>query len=94
MIPVRELAPRAVVDLLRGQPLTDDKVRFAWRAAVGPALARATAAHLAADGTLYVAADGEHWRRETSRSLGVIRPRVRGLLGADVVKRIVVKNRN
>ena len=89
-----DLAPRAVVELLRGQPLTDAKVGFAWRAAVGPALARATAAHLARDGTLYVAADGEHWRRETSRSLGIIRPRVRRLLGEDAVKRIIVKGRH
>ena len=91
MIPVREVAPRAVTSLLREQPLTTAKVQFAWRASVGPAMARATAVDLAADGTLHVAADGEHWRKETARSVAVIVRRLRELLGRGVVKRIAVK---
>ena len=91
MIPVREVAPRAVLQLLRGQPLTAAKVRFAWCASVGPAMARATSVELAADGTLHVAAAGEHWRAETARSVAVIRPRLRELLGRGAVKRIAVK---
>ena len=91
MIPVREVAPRAVTTLLRDQPLTTAKVQFAWRASVGPAMARATAVSLAADGTLHVAAEGHHWRTETARSLAVIRRRLRQLLGRGVVKRITVK---
>lgn len=91
MIPVREVAPRAVTSLLREQPLTSAKVRFAWCASVGTAMARATAVDLAADGTLHVAADGEHWRKETARSVVVIRRRLRELLGRGVVKRIALK---
>ena len=91
MVPVREVAPRAVLELLRGQPLSAAKVRFAWRAAVGPAMARATSVALAADGTLHVAAAGEHWRAETARSMRVIRPRLRELLGRGAIKRIAVK---
>ncbi len=91
MIPVREVAPRAVTTLLRDQPLTTAKVQFAWRASVGPAMARATAVNLAADGTLHVAAEGHHWRTETARSIAVIRRRLRELLGRGVVKRITVK---
>lgn len=91
MIPVRDVAPRAVLALLRGQPLTAAKVRFAWRASVGSAMARATSVELAADGTLHVAAAGEHWRAETARSVAVIRPRLRELLGRGTVKRIAVK---
>ena len=91
MIPVREVAPRAVTTLLRDQPLTAAKVRFAWGASVGPAMARATAVDLAADGTLHVAADGEHWRKEIARSIAIIVRRLRELLGRGVVKRIAVK---
>ena len=93
MIPVRDVAPRAVLELLRGQPLTPAKVRFAWRASVGPAMARATSVELAGDGTLHVSAAGEHWRAETARSMAVIRPRVCELLGRGAVKRIAVKGR-
>lgn len=94
MIPVSEVAPRAVTALLRGQPLTDAKVQFAWRAAVGPAMARATSAALAADGTLHVAAGNPHWRREAARSRAVIASRLRGLLGRGVVQRIAVKGQD
>lgn len=91
MRPVREVAPRAVVELLRDQPLTAAKVRFAWRASVGPAMARATSVELAGDGTLHVSAAGEYWRAETARSMRVIRPRLREFLGRGAVKRIAVK---
>lgn len=90
MLPVRDVAPHAVLELLRGQPLTAAKVRFAWRASVGPAMANATSVELAADGTLHVAAAGGHWRTETARSLAVIRPRLGALLGRGAIKRIAV----
>ena len=77
--------------MLRDQPLSEAKVRFAWRTAVGASIAHATSVTLAADGTLHVHADGEHWRRETVRSAAVIRQRLAELLGRNVVKRVSVK---
>ncbi len=94
MIPARECAPRALGALLRHQPLSDAKVQFAWRTAVGESMARVTSVTLAADGTLHVHADGDHWRRETARSAGIIRQRLAELLGRNVVKRVAVKGRN
>lgn len=91
MLPVRNVAPRAVHELLRRQPLTAAKVRFAWHASVGPAMAKATSVELGGDGTLHVSTAGEHWRAETARSIAVIRPRLRELLGRGAVKRIAVK---
>ena len=91
MLAARDVAPQALAALLRSQPLTTAKVRFAWRAAVGAAMSRATTVDLEANGTLRVAAVGSHWYRETARSAAVVRRRLAELLGRDVIKRIVVK---
>ncbi len=89
----RDIAPRAVGQLLRDQPLTPAKVRFAWHASVGPSMGRATSVELRDDGTLTVRAQDEHWRRETARSAGMIRRRLTELLGKNVVLRITVSGR-
>ena len=93
MLPAKEIAPRAVGELLRNQPLSPAKVKFAWRTTVGASMARATSVTLQANGTLVVRADSDHWRRETTRSAWVIRRRLGDLLGANVVKRVTVKGK-
>lgn len=93
MLPTRDIAPRAVGQLLRDQPLTPAKVRFAWQASVGTSMGRATSVRLEEDGTLTVWASGEHWRRETARSVGVIKRRLAELLGQNIVKRITVRGK-
>ena len=90
MIRAQQFATRALSEVLRRQPLSDAKVSFAWQTSVGTAMARATTAQLRADGTLDVRASNEHWRREVVRSTGVIRARLRELLGRDAVKRVAV----
>ena len=91
MLAARDVAPQAVAALLRSQPLTAAKVRFAWSTAVGAAMSRATTVNLDAKGTLRVTAAGSHWRRETARSARVVVRRLAELLGPGVIKRIVVK---
>ena len=90
MIRAQQFATRALSEVLRRQPLSDAKVSFAWQTSVGTAMACATTARLRADGTLDVRASNEHWRREVVRSTGVIRARLRELLGRDAVKRVAV----
>ena len=90
MVPAGRCAAPALTPLLRRQPLSQAKVRFAWAATVGAAASRATAVGLHADGTLAVTADTEHWRRETARASFAIRAGLAELLGPDVVKRITV----
>jgi hypothetical protein len=67
-------------------------VTFAWKAAVGPALDRASAVKLDA-GVLYVDATGAEWTREIKRSSGVILTRLKTLLGEGTVQRIEVRLR-
>lgn len=89
MVPAQQCAPTVVAKLLQRQPLSHGKVAFAWRTAVGPAVARATVVTLR-DGTIEVLASGEHWRREIARSADLIVGRVAALLGRDVVQRLSV----
>lgn len=81
--------PDALAEILRKAPLNDEKVAFAWRAAVGPAMDRGTTTSFE-NGVLRVRADGTAWRREVERSEALIRARLDALLGRDVIRRIEV----
>jgi hypothetical protein len=90
MRPLTHALPGAVAELLRDVPVSNGKVEFAWRVAVGAIVGRVTSVQL--DGrTLLVVAVDQHWAREITRSSGVILPRVQTLLGRDTVTRIVVR---
>jgi hypothetical protein len=85
VIPVNDFLPSALAEVLRKAPLTTEKVAFAWRQAVGPAVDRAT--EIALDGAvLRVRASSVQWQREVERSAGLIRSRLDVLLGAGVVR--------
>jgi hypothetical protein len=85
VIPVGDVIPDALAAVLRKAPLTPDKVAFAWRLTVGPALERATTIELR-NGVLSVRTKDPAWRREVERSAGVIRRRLQALLGADAFR--------
>ena len=83
--------PEAVAAIVRKAPLTPEKVAFAWRSAVGPAIDHATCVNWS-DGILRVQAKDAAWRREVERSAALIRSRLDYLLGARVVRYIDVKS--
>ena len=80
--------PAVLADVIRKAPLTDDKVAFAWRLAVGPAVDKATTVRLAPNGTLYVKAEAPAWNDAIGKSLGMIRSRLAHYLGDTAVKQI------
>ena len=82
--------PGALMELLRGAPLSDGKVTFAWNAAVGPALERVTTVKLERT-VLIVDAASAQWSRELERSRGVILIRLQSLLGKDAVSAILIR---
>jgi len=82
--------PGALMELLRGAPLSDGKVTFAWNAAVGPALERVTTVKLERT-VLIVDAASPQWSRELERSRGVILGRLQSLLGTDAVSSILIR---
>jgi predicted nucleic acid-binding Zn ribbon protein len=84
MIPVAHLVPASVEFVVRNAPLTPEKVEFAWRHVVGPALARVTTVSL--QGTvLRVATDNAAWQREIEKAAAIIRTRLARMLGDGVV---------
>jgi hypothetical protein len=88
VIQASKVMPAVLADVIRKAPLTDDKVAFAWRLAVGPAIDKATTVRLAANGTLYVKAEAPAWNDAIGKSLGVIRSRLAHFLGETAVKSI------
>jgi predicted nucleic acid-binding Zn ribbon protein len=91
MIPVRHVMPAAVAAIIRKAPLTPEKVAFAWRSVVGPAIDHATRVEWN-DGVLRVRAKDAAWQREVERSAALIRMRLETLLGDRVVRYIDVKS--
>ncbi len=82
--------PAALTEMLRDQPLSPEKVRFAWRVAVGETLDRVTRVSLLPGGTLEVLVEDGRWRKEIERSAPLIRTRMKGTLGPDIVRSIVL----
>ncbi len=81
--------PGALAAVLRQAPLTPDKIAFAWRTAVGPAVDRASVVTLRG-ATLVVVVAHDEWRREITRSASLIRSRLDSVLGRGVVGAIDV----
>jgi hypothetical protein len=91
VIPIQQVLPGALAAVLRKAPLTKEKVEFAWRTAVGPALAKVTTVEwrgtgLQSDtdlqhGRLRVMARDANWQREVNRARPVILARLRDILG-------------
>jgi predicted nucleic acid-binding Zn ribbon protein len=88
VIQANKVLPQVVADVVRKAPLTPEKVAFAWRLAVGPAIAKATTVRLDPDGTLYLKAESQAWIDSVMSSAGMIRSRLAHFLGEDAVKRI------
>ena len=82
--------PAVLAEILRTAPLSDGKVSFAWRAAVGPALERVTAVKLV-QRMLIVETASPQWSHEIMRSSPLILRRLQNLLGAEVVEKIEVR---
>jgi hypothetical protein len=87
MIPVQQVIPGALEAVLRKAPLTREKVAFAWRIVVGPAVDRATSIELR-EQVLYVRAKDAAWQREVDRALPLIQKRLTALLGEHAIRRI------
>ena len=89
MIPVNVFMIDALAALLQPAPLTPEKVDFAWRHAVGPAVARATA--VALNGSeLIVRVESGEWHREIKRSAALIKARLDKLLGPGTIRTLKV----
>ncbi len=75
------------MEIIRRQPASKEKTRFAWQLAVGPAVARATTVELQ-HGVLIVRAKDEHWQKEIKRASDAILRKMQQLLGESEVRSI------
>lgn len=89
MLRSSDFATSVLAEMLAKQPMTAGKLQFAWRAAVGPALARAATLEWR-EGRVVVHMSSPEWTREIKRSKPMILERLRMLLGQDAVKRLEV----
>ena len=90
MRPLTHALPGALRLLLHEMPLSSGKVEFAWNAAVGPAVARATNVKLE-NQLLIVETTSSQWSSEIMRSSRIILDRLEKLLGEGTVARIDVR---
>jgi len=88
MVPLTQFIPDALAIVLRKAPLTPEKVAFAWRLAVGPAIDKATTVRLADNGILHVRAESPAWLAAVRKSTSLIHIRMTDLLGEDTVKKV------
>lgn len=88
MIPAQAAIPGVLVEILRNAPLTPEKVSFAWRVAVGPAIDRISSVKLGDGGVLLVIISDTRWPTAIERSSPLILQRLTSLLGPGVVTRI------
>jgi hypothetical protein len=89
LIPIHAIVPDALATVIRKAPMTPEKVAFAWRTSVGPAVDRATTIELSG-AVLRVVARDSVWQREVERSAALIRSRLNALLGDQTVRGIDV----
>ena len=82
------LIPAVLAEVIRKAPLCPEKVDFAWRHSVGPALQRMTSVRLDDKGVLHVTAADAHWAREVRRATPLILKRMETMLGAGTVQKI------
>ena len=89
VIKANQVMPAVVAEVVRKAPLTDEKVAFAWRLAVGPAVAQG---HQRAARLPTARCTSPRTRRRgidsIRASIGMIRSRLAHYLGDDAVKRI------
>lgn len=87
---IQTFSNSVMAGIVRRQPSSPARTAFAWQLAVGPALARVTAATL--EGTvLRVSAADPRWLAEIERARATILPKLQHLLGTDNVTRITTR---
>jgi predicted nucleic acid-binding Zn ribbon protein len=88
VIRAQRLIPGVLAEVIRKAPLCPEKVDFAWRHSVGPALERMTSVRLDDQGVLHVKTADAHWAREVKRATPLLLKRLEALLGPGTVARI------
>jgi predicted nucleic acid-binding Zn ribbon protein len=92
MLPIQTFSTGVLAGILRRQPASDARTRFAWQMAVGPALARVTAVELH-ERVLTARCADPRWAPELTRARDVVLERLQQLLGPEAVVRLTIVGR-
>lgn len=88
--PLGGILPTVLRSVLARQPMSSGKLAFAWRAAVGTAIERATRLDWRSDGVLLVQPASHEWRRELEAQRELIEARLRTWLGDDFAGLVIL----
>lgn len=91
MLPIQSFSTGVLAEVIRRQPASNGRTRFAWALAVGPALARVTVVELD-DGVLTVQCADPRWARELTRAREIVLGRLQQLLGSGTVTRLAIED--
>jgi len=91
MLPIQSFSTAILTDIIRRQPESKERTRFAWEMAVGHALARATTVELIG-GVLTVRCVDRRWAPELTRARDVVLRRLQELLGQEAVVRLTISS--
>lgn len=89
MFSIQSFATGILAEILRRQPPSEARTRFAWQLAVGPALARVTSVQLDG-GVVTVRCADPRWGPELVRAREVVLGRLQELLGSGAVVRLKI----
>lgn len=87
MIRVGRVIPGVLAEVIRKAPLCPEKIAFAWRESVGPAISRVSSVQRDEHGVLRVTVEAA-WAPEIRRSSRLILGRLERLLGTGVISTI------
>jgi predicted nucleic acid-binding Zn ribbon protein len=90
MLPIQQFSSRVLADIIRRQPASAARTKFAWQLAVGPQLARVTSVDLNGD-VLTVRSTDQRWTAEIARARPTVLARLQQLLGPDAVQTVRVE---
>ena len=89
MLPIQSFSTGILAEIIRRQPASKERTRFAWHVVVGPAIARVTDVELD-ERVLTVRCPDRRWARELERARDVILPRLQHLLGREAVTQLII----
>jgi predicted nucleic acid-binding Zn ribbon protein len=90
MLPIQQFSSRVLSDIIRRQPASAARTKFAWQLAVGPKLARMTSVDLNGD-VLTVRSTDKRWAAEIARARPIVLARLQQLLGPDAVHSVRIE---
>lgn len=87
---IQTFSGSVLAEIVRRQPSSPARTRFAWLLTVGSTLARVTSVEMEGT-TLRVSAADPRWLKEITRARATILPKLQQLLGKEAITKITTR---